>query len=86
MRHHLRCRKHRALPTGGQPVVPTDAISRVLMQDADRGEVPAQKTDGILRQKLPNEAALAGCHDLFYRFALVTLFSLIPALFIRRAR
>jgi EmrB/QacA subfamily drug resistance transporter len=43
----------------------------------------AQKTAGILRQKLSDEAALAGYHDLFYMFAALTLFSLIPVLFMR---
>jgi DHA2 family multidrug resistance protein len=61
----------------------TDAIRGVLMQDGDSGEMLAQKTAGILRQKLSEEAALAGYHDLFFMFAALTLFSLLPVMLMR---
>src|SRR5262245_22280375 len=50
--------------------------------DAIRGML-AQKTAGILRQKLSEEAALMGYHDLFFMFAALTLFSLMPVLLMR---
>jgi len=31
-----------------------------------------------LRQKLAEEAAVAGYHDVFFMFAALTLFSLLP--------
>jgi hypothetical protein len=43
----------------------------------------AQKTASILRQKLTEEAALAGYHDLFFMFAALTLFSLLPVMLMR---
>jgi hypothetical protein len=43
----------------------------------------AQKTAGILRQKLSEEAALAGYHDLFFMFAALILFSLLPVMLMR---
>ena len=63
--------------------VATDAIRGVLMRDGNYDGELAQKTAGILRAKLSEEAALAGYHDLFYMFAALTLFSLIPVLFMR---
>jgi EmrB/QacA subfamily drug resistance transporter len=63
--------------------VATDAIRGVLMRDGNYDGALAQKTAGILREKLSEEAALAGYHDLFYMFAALTLFSLIPVLFMR---
>jgi MFS transporter, DHA2 family, multidrug resistance protein len=63
--------------------VATDAIRGVLMRDGSYDGELAQKTAGILRAKLSEEAALAGYHDLFYMFAALTLFSLIPVLFMR---
>ena len=53
------------------------------MQDGAPGGMLAQKTAGILRQKLSDEAALAGYHDLFFMFAALTLFSLLPVMFMR---
>ena len=61
----------------------TEAIRGVLMRDGSYDGELAQKTAGILRAKLSEEAALAGYHDLFYMFAALTLFSLIPVLFMR---
>jgi EmrB/QacA subfamily drug resistance transporter len=61
----------------------TDAIRGVLIQDGDSGETLAQKTAAILRQKLVEEAALAGYHDVFFMFAALTLFSLLPVLLMR---
>jgi EmrB/QacA subfamily drug resistance transporter len=63
--------------------VATDAIRGVLMRDGNYDGALTQKTAGILREKLSEEAALAGYHDLFYMFAALTLFSLIPVLFMR---
>jgi hypothetical protein len=61
----------------------TDAIRGVLMQDGEHGAGLVQKTAGILRQKLTEEAALAGYHDLFFMFAALTLFSLVPVMLMR---
>jgi EmrB/QacA subfamily drug resistance transporter len=63
--------------------VATEAIRGELMYDGARDEVLAQKTTAVLRQKLSDEAALAGYHDLFYMFAVLALFSLIPVAFMR---
>ncbi|HSF34028.1 MAG TPA: DHA2 family efflux MFS transporter permease subunit [Candidatus Tectomicrobia bacterium] len=80
--HTLILSQRQALyPLGTE--VATDAIRGVLMQDGERGGMLAEKTAGVLRQKLSEEAALAGYHDLFYMFAALTLFSLIPVLFMR---
>jgi len=40
----------------------------------------AQKTAGVLRQLLSAEAGLAAYQDLFFIFAVLTLFSVIPVL------
>jgi hypothetical protein len=53
------------------------------MQDGDSGGILAQKTAAILRQKLAEEAALASYHDVFFMFAALTLFSLLPVLLMR---
>jgi hypothetical protein len=53
------------------------------MQDGDSGGTLAQKTAAILRQKLSDEAALAGYQDVFFMFAALTLFSLLPVLLMR---
>jgi EmrB/QacA subfamily drug resistance transporter len=66
--------------------VATDAIREVLIHDGNRDGVLAQKTTGILRQKLSEEAALAGYHDLFFMFAVLTLFSLLPVLLMRSTK
>jgi DHA2 family multidrug resistance protein len=58
----------------------TDTIRGVLMQDGDYGGALALKTAGVLRQMLADEAALAGYHDLFFMFAALTMFSLLPVL------
>ena len=80
--HMLILSQRQALyPLGTE--VATDAIRGVLMQDGDSGEMLAQKTAGILRQKLSEEAALAGYHDVFFMFAALTLFSLLPVLLMR---
>jgi hypothetical protein len=63
--------------------VATDTIWEVLIHDGNRDGVLAQKTAGILRQRLSEEAALAGYHDLFFMFAVLTLFSLLPVLLMR---
>ena len=66
--------------------VATDTIREVLIRDGNRDGVLAQKTAGILRQKLSEEAALAGYHDLFFMFAVLTLFSLLPVLLMRSTK
>ena len=43
-------------------------------------------TAAVLHQKLAEEAALAGYHDLFFIFAVFSLLSLIPVLFLRSGR
>jgi hypothetical protein len=63
--------------------VATNAIRGVLMQDGDSGGTLAQKTAGILRQQLSEQAAVAGYHDVFFMFAALTLFSLLPVLLMR---
>jgi hypothetical protein len=63
--------------------VATDAIRGVLVQDGERDGGLAQKTAAILREKLSEEAALAGYHDLFFMFAALTLFSLVPVMLMR---
>ena len=40
-------------------------------------------TTAVLRQMLREEAALAGYQDLFFMFAALTLFSLVPVLLMR---
>jgi EmrB/QacA subfamily drug resistance transporter len=64
----------------------TETIREVLAQDGNFGGMLAQKTAGVLRQQLTEAAALAGYHDLFFMFAALTLFSLIPVLFMRGGR
>jgi MFS transporter, DHA2 family, multidrug resistance protein len=63
--------------------IATDAIREVLIHDGNRDGVLAQKTAGVLRQQLSDAAALAGYHDLFFMFAVLTLFSLLPVLLMR---
>jgi EmrB/QacA subfamily drug resistance transporter len=80
--HTLILSQRQALyPLGTE--VATDAIREELIRDGVYGGELAQKTAGILRAKLSEEAALAGYHDLFFMFAGLTLFSLIPVLFMR---
>jgi DHA2 family multidrug resistance protein len=64
----------------------TDTIRGVLTQDGNFGSMLAQKTAGVLRQQLSEVAALAGYHDLFFIFAALTLFSLIPVFFMRGSK
>jgi hypothetical protein len=80
--HMLVLSERQALyPLGTE--VATDAVRGVLRQDGDSGGTLAQKTAGILRQKLVEEASLAGYHDVFFMFAALTLFSLLPVLLMR---
>ena len=80
--HTLVLSQRQALyPLGTE--VATEAIRGVLIQDGDSGGMLAQKTAEILRQKLSDEAALAGYHDLFFMFATLTLFSLLPVMLMR---
>jgi EmrB/QacA subfamily drug resistance transporter len=80
--HTLVLSQRQALYLLGTEVA-TNAIREVLIQDGDRDGVLAQKTAGVLRQKLSEEAALAGYHDLFFMFAALALFSLAPVLLMR---
>jgi EmrB/QacA subfamily drug resistance transporter len=66
--------------------IATDAIREVLIHDGNRDGVLAQKTAGVLRQQLSDAAALAGYHDLFFMFAALTLFSLLPVLLMRGSK
>jgi MFS transporter, DHA2 family, multidrug resistance protein len=80
--HMLILSQRQALyPLGTE--VATNAIRGVLMQDGDSGGTLAQKTAAILRQQLSEQAAVAGYHDVFFMFASLTLFSLLPVLLMR---
>jgi DHA2 family multidrug resistance protein len=68
-------------PLGTQ--VATATIREVLTQDGQVNEGLAQMTTAVLHQKLSEEATLAGYQDLFFLFAALTLFSLIPVFFLR---
>jgi DHA2 family multidrug resistance protein len=83
--HTLILSQRQALyPLGTE--VATDAIRGMLMRDGESGGMLAQKTAGILRQMLSEEAALAGYHDLFFMFAALTLFSLLPVMLMRGSK
>jgi DHA2 family multidrug resistance protein len=83
--HTLILSQRQALyPLGTE--VATDAVRGVLLQDGEHGSGLVQKTAGILRQKLSEEAGLAGYHDLFFMFAALTLFSLLPVLLMRDSK
>jgi hypothetical protein len=80
--HMLILSQRQALyPLGTE--VATNAIRGVLMQDGDSGGTLAQKTAGILRQQLSEQTAVAGYHDVFFMFAALTLFALLPVLLMR---
>jgi MFS transporter, DHA2 family, multidrug resistance protein len=83
--HTLVLSQRQALyPLGTE--VATDAVRGVLMQDGEHDGGLAQKTAGILRQKLSEAAGLAGYHDLFSMFAVLALFSLLPVLLMRDSK
>jgi MFS transporter, DHA2 family, multidrug resistance protein len=83
--HTLILSQRQALyPLGTE--VATGAIRGMLIQDGESGGMLAQKTAGILRQKLSEEVALTGYHDLFFMFAALTLFSLLPVLLMRGSK
>lgn len=83
--HTLILSERQALyPLGTE--VATDTIRQVLIHDGNRDGVLAQKMAGVLRQKLTEEAALASYHDLFFMFAALTLFSLVPVLLMRGSK
>lgn len=80
--HSLLLSERQALyPLGTQ--VATETIREVLQQDGQINEGLAQMTSAVLRQKLTEEAALAGYQDLFFMFAVLALVSLVPVLFLR---
>jgi hypothetical protein len=68
-------------PLGTQ--VATETIRDVLVQDGHAKEGLAQMTTAVLHQMLGEEAALAGYQDLFFLFAALALFSLVPVLLLR---
>jgi MFS transporter, DHA2 family, multidrug resistance protein len=68
-------------PLGTQ--VATTTIREVLTQDGQGNEGLAQMTTAVLHEKLSEEATLAGYQDLFFLFAVLTLGSLVPVLFLR---
>jgi EmrB/QacA subfamily drug resistance transporter len=80
--HTLLLSERQALyPLGTE--VASDTIRGMLILDGEHDAALAQKTAGILRQMLTEEAALAGYHDLFFMFAALTLFSLLPVMLMR---
>lgn len=80
--HTLLLSERQALyPLGTQ--VATETIREVLQQDGQVNVGLAEMTTAVLRQKLTEEATLAGYQDVFFLFASLTLFSLLPVLFLR---
>ena len=80
--HTLILSERQALyPLGTE--VATETIREVLRQDGQVNEGLVQMTTAVLRQKLTEEAALAGYQDLFFMFAALTLVSLVPVLLLR---
>jgi EmrB/QacA subfamily drug resistance transporter len=83
--HALLLSERQALyPLGTQAA--TETIREVLQQDGQINEGLAQMTTAVLHQKLTEGAALAGYQDLFFIFAVFSLLSLIPVLFLRGGR
>ena len=83
--HALLLSERQALyPLGTQAA--TETIREVLQQDGQINEGLAQMTTAVLHQKLTEEAALTGYQDLFFIFAVFSLLSLIPVLFLRGGR
>jgi EmrB/QacA subfamily drug resistance transporter len=66
--------------------VATETIREVLIQDGHVNEGLEQMTTAVLRQKLGEEAALAGYQDLFFLFAALALLSLVPVLLLRSGK
>jgi EmrB/QacA subfamily drug resistance transporter len=80
--HTLVFSERQALyPLGTQ--LATETIRGVLLLDGNFDGVLAQKTAHVLHQQLVEAAALAGYQDLFFSFAGLALFSLLPVLFMR---
>ncbi len=80
--HTLILSERQALyPLGTQAA--TETIRDVLVQDGHTREGLVQMTTAVMRQMLGEEAALAGYQDLFFIFAALTLFSLLPVLLMR---
>jgi DHA2 family multidrug resistance protein len=80
--HTLILSERQALyPLGTE--VATDAIRQVLIHDGNHDGALTQKIARVLREQLSDAAALAGYHDLFFMFAALTLFSLLPVLLMR---
>jgi hypothetical protein len=76
--------RHALYPLG--TAVATETIREVLQQDGQVNAGLAAMTTAVLRQKLSEEATLAGYQDLFFLFAVLTLCSLVPVLFLRGGR
>jgi DHA2 family multidrug resistance protein len=80
--HTLILSERQALyPLGTQAA--TETIRDVLVQDGHARDGLVQMTAAVMRQMLGEEAALAGYQDLFFIFAALTLFSLVPVLLMR---
>jgi len=83
--HTLLYSQRQALyPWGTQEA--TETIRDVLVQDGQVGEELTQMTNAVLRQKLGDEATLAGYQDLFSMFAALALVCLVPVLLMRSGK
>ena len=71
-------------PLGTQVAVET--IRGVLLSDGNLDGTLAQKTSGVLRQMLSAEAGLAAYQGLYFMFAALTLFSILPVLLMRGSK
>jgi len=58
-------------------------VRGVLLWDGNMGGALAQKTMGVLREMLSAEAAMTAYQELFFMFAVLTLFSILPVLLLR---
>ena len=63
--------------------IATQSVREILIWDGNTGEGLSQLTSAVLRQKLTEEATLAGYQDLFFMFATLALVCLVPVLLMR---
>jgi EmrB/QacA subfamily drug resistance transporter len=63
--------------------IATQSVRELLVHDGNTGEGLSQLTSAVLRQKLTEEATLAGYQDLFFMFATLALVCLVPVLLLR---
>jgi MFS family permease len=68
-------------PLGTQAALET--VRGVLLWDGNMGGALAQKSMGVLREMLSAEAAMTAYQELFFMFAVLTLFSILPVLLLR---